>query len=310
MNMLFIGHLTLDDVVLRDAPTRMDCPGGAALYAASGAYLWQREGIHLLSRRGTDFDLSFLDAAGVDVSAVRCFTDTPSIHLIVLFDRKELRYFIVQRWGGSYDHMAPRPEDLPQELLTPDACCHVAAFPLPRQQAIIEAIPEGTLLSVDPHHDYVYPEQHTVWERLLRKIRVFLPSEDELLRYFSLTPFADPAAYKPYLRQLSELGPEVVVLKLGARGALGYDRRHDALYAVPAYPAPIVDVTGCGDSFCGGFMASYAVHGELWDALVCGSISASFNITHFGVRDNFSVPLAAVTDRKAQCLALWKGAAI
>ncbi|MDD3400239.1 MAG: carbohydrate kinase family protein [Eubacteriales bacterium] len=310
MNMIFIGHLVLEDVILPGKLYRPDQLGGAALYAASGAYLWQRDGLHLLSRRGTDFDDSFLKKAGVDISGVRVFSDIPTIHLFTMFDRMDLRYFIVQRWAGSYDAMAPRPEDFPSELITSDNCFHVAAFPLPRQQAVIEAVPDGAFLSVDPHHDYVYPEQHHIWDRLLKKITVFQPSEDELIRYFSISPLSDIGGYLPYMQRLADKGPRIIVLKLGARGVLGYDRVSQEFHFIPSCSGEVVDVTGCGDTFCGGFLASYTKNHDLRDALICGSISSSFNISHFGVCDNFLVSPSDVEARKKEYTELWKGVSL
>ncbi|MDO4543843.1 MAG: carbohydrate kinase family protein [Clostridia bacterium] len=307
MNMVFIGHLTLDDVVLPNLPIQPDNAGGAALYAASGAHMWQRKDLFLLSRRGTDLDLSFLEGSGLDTSFVRIFPDIPTIHLFTMYDRMNLRYFIVQRWAGSYDKMAPRPYEFPQELLNSDSCFHVAAFPLPRQRAVIEQLPDNALISVDPHHDYIYPEQHGIWDALLKKITVFQPSEDELIRYFSIQPLPEPHDYLPYMKALSDKGPRIIVLKLGSRGALSYDSASDRLCFAPPCPAPVIDVTGCGDCFCGGFLASFIADGDIQTALYCGSVSASFNITHFGVSENFAVSAAEVTERYNLYLSQLKG---
>lgn len=310
MDMVFVGHLTMDDVILFEKPPMLDCPGGAALYAASGAYMHSKKRIELVSRLGTDFNTGFLERAGLDLSAVQLVENVPTIHLFTMYDRMGLRYFIVQRWAGSYDRMAPTPQDFPDKLKDASKCYHIAAFPLPRQQAMIEAIPDGALLSVDPHHDYIYPEQHEIWQRLLKKITVFQPSEDELIRYFAIPVQKNVSDYVPYVKELAAKGPEVVVLKLGAKGALGYEKKTDTLAFVPPVPAPVVDVTGCGDCFCGGFLASYCEERNLTKALVSGAVSASFNITHFGVEENFSIPAEAVKARLDQYYQQWKGLTI
>ncbi len=307
MQLVFIGHLTIDDVIFFGKPAMPDCPGGAALYSASGAYMWQHDGISLISRLGTDFDTGFLKEAKLDLRGVKIFDEIPTIHLFTLYDRKNLRYFIVQRWAGSYDRMAPTPDDFPAELNKAENCFHIAAFPLPRQQAMIEAVPEGAILSVDPHHDYIYPEQHDIWNRLLKKITVFQPSEDELIRFFSIPAQPDIKSYLPYMKRLSDKGPRIIVLKLGERGALGYDAEADSFAFVPAVKTPVVDVTGCGDCFCGGFMASYIKSNDLKRSLICGSVSASFNITHYGVTDNFLIPLSAVEKRFEEFSQICKG---
>jgi cytidine kinase len=85
-----------------------------------------------------------------------------------------------------------------------------------------------------------------------------------------------------------ELGPRVVVVKQGEHGASMYTR--DGFFGLPAFPTPdVVDPTGAGDSFAGGFMGYVAAHAdeEIDDALLrramaYGTALASFNVEAFG----------------------------
>jgi sulfofructose kinase len=52
--------------------------------------------------------------------------------------------------------------------------------------------------------------------------------------------------------KLAELGPQLVVVTLGARGYIALDRGR--VIERPAYPAAAVDTTGCGDVFHAGFI--------------------------------------------------------
>jgi ribokinase len=51
---------------------------------------------------------------------------------------------------------------------------------------------------------------------------------------------------------------------------------------IPAYPATIKDVTGAGDSFCGGFLVGLDQSQDPIEAALHGSISASFTIEGIG----------------------------
>jgi sugar/nucleoside kinase (ribokinase family) len=89
-------------------------------------------------------------------------------------------------------------------------------------------------------------------------------------------------------RAVLDLGPRVVVAKQGEYGAAMYTR--DGVFGLPAYPtADVVDPTGAGDSFAGGFMGYVAAHaGEDIDdemlrrAMAYGTVLASFNVEAFG----------------------------
>jgi sugar/nucleoside kinase (ribokinase family) len=89
-------------------------------------------------------------------------------------------------------------------------------------------------------------------------------------------------------RAVLDLGPRVVVAKQGEYGAAMYTR--DGVFGLPAYPtADVVDPTGAGDTFAGGFMGYVAAHaGEEADdellrrAMAYGTVLASFNVEAFG----------------------------
>jgi sugar/nucleoside kinase (ribokinase family) len=89
-------------------------------------------------------------------------------------------------------------------------------------------------------------------------------------------------------RAVLDLGPRVVVAKQGEYGAAMYTR--EGVFGLPAYPtADVVDPTGAGDTFAGGFMGYVAAHtGEeitdelLRRAMAYGTVLASFNVEAFG----------------------------
>ena len=254
-----IGQLTLDDVVLFDQPALLDSPGGAGLYALAGASFWETEPLGFVTRLGNDYDLNQVFKIiknRVDLTGVRQI-DAPSIHIWNLFDRKGNRYFIKQRWGSDDDIMAIRPEDIPDRYYASTAFL-VSPYPIEWQAEVINSLPDTAIILVDPHFQGVYPEYHEIWNKLLKKINIFLPSEEELLRFFSISSLVDIGGYLPYLEDISRRGPEIVGLKLGERGVVVYDKNQQAAWHVPAYVKDtVVDVTGCGDAFCGGFLASY-----------------------------------------------------
>jgi sugar/nucleoside kinase (ribokinase family) len=89
-------------------------------------------------------------------------------------------------------------------------------------------------------------------------------------------------------RAVLELGPRVVIVKRGEHGASLYTR--DGFFGLPAFPTPdVVDPTGAGDSFAGGFMGYIAAQadeeiddGLLRRAMAYGTALASFNVEAFG----------------------------
>jgi sugar/nucleoside kinase (ribokinase family) len=89
-------------------------------------------------------------------------------------------------------------------------------------------------------------------------------------------------------RQIREWGPSVVVAKQGEYGASLYT--DETFFSLPAFPLEtVVDPTGAGDSFAGGFVGYIAAHPEspvdhelLRNAMAYGTALASFNVEEFG----------------------------
>ena len=85
-----------------------------------------------------------------------------------------------------------------------------------------------------------------------------------------------------------DLGPKFVIIKKGEHGALFLSR--EETYVMPAYPvAEVVDPTGAGDSFAGGFMGYLASVGKadpasLKRAMAYGTVVASINVEDFSLR--------------------------
>jgi cytidine kinase len=90
-------------------------------------------------------------------------------------------------------------------------------------------------------------------------------------------------------RKVMDMGPRVVIAKQGEYGAALFTER--GFFALPAYPLEtVIDPTGAGDSFAGGFLGYLASQGEgaaeddseLRRAMTYGSTLASFNVEEFG----------------------------
>ena len=95
----------------------------------------------------------------------------------------------------------------------------------------------------------------------------------------SLGPRPPPSAPSP---SLSFFLPLFFVFKLGARGSFVYDARTANGFLVPAYPSTVVDATGAGDAYCGGFMAGLHLSGDPATAALYAAVSASFAIEAHG----------------------------
>jgi sugar/nucleoside kinase (ribokinase family) len=89
-------------------------------------------------------------------------------------------------------------------------------------------------------------------------------------------------------REIMSMGPQIVIAKQGEYGAALYTE--GGFFALPGYPLEtVVDPTGAGDSFAGGFLGYLDAEADadlsdqtLRRAMTYGSVMASFNVEEFG----------------------------
>jgi sugar/nucleoside kinase (ribokinase family) len=118
-------------------------------------------------------------------------------------------------------------------------------------------------------------------EELLRCVHGLVLNEEEARMLTGRTNLFQAA------RILLEKGPSFVICKKGEHGAFLFGR--DLRYALPAYPVEeVVDPTGAGDAFAGGFMGYLAsvrnTQGPtLRRAMLYGTVTASFCVEGFSV---------------------------
>jgi sugar/nucleoside kinase (ribokinase family) len=104
-------------------------------------------------------------------------------------------------------------------------------------------------------------------------------------------------------RSLMEMGPRTVVAKRGEYGAALFTE--NGFFALPAYPLEdVVDPTGAGDSFAGGFLGYLDAHSVerpgqdlIRRAMTYGSVMASFNVEEFGTERVQRLTLDEVNER-------------
>jgi sugar/nucleoside kinase (ribokinase family) len=85
------------------------------------------------------------------------------------------------------------------------------------------------------------------------------------------------------MRRMLDDGAALAVLRLGEAGSLIGRRGEAQLLRVPAVPVPdVVDVTGAGNTYGGGFLVAWHASGDLARAGAYGAVAASFCIEGLG----------------------------
>jgi len=282
---LLFGNLTIDDTVLPDGRTAMGTVGGDALYAAIGTHVWTND-LAIVARLGQGYLPGIIDDLVTCGYRVDGFIPSEVRHIRQwqLYDMEGGRNYVPLASSGSYADLTPRVDEIPLAVSADVVGCHIAPIPLEFQIPLVRwAKSKGVRVLVDPHHQSVSGTVR-LWQSILPEIDVFCPSKDEAISL--LDGWHGPEAT---VRAFASWGASVVCLKMGADGVFVYRAADQASWAVPSVIEQPIDITGCGDSFCGGFLVGWCETNDLLAAAEYGSVSASFVAADFGGRHAFQV---------------------
>jgi sugar/nucleoside kinase (ribokinase family) len=273
--LLVVGSVALDTVETSRGK-RDDILGGAASFSCYAASFFTPA--RLVGVVGTDFPTAhedFLRAHGIDLAGL---------------ERAPGRTF---RWAGRY------AADF-NTRTTLDTQLNVFETFKPRLPATWSETPFVFLANIDPvlqlqvltqvkQPRFSACDTMNFWIsgkraellRVLERVDMLLLNDEEARQLSGHSSL--PAAAKA----ISALGPKAVVIKRGDAGALLF--QGDDVFAAPAFPLDkVVDPTGAGDSFAGGFMGTLARTGDtsptgVRSALVAGTVLASFCVEDFSL---------------------------
>ena len=101
-----------------------------------------------------------------------------------------------------------------------------------------------------------------------------------------LTKLGGFPSIKELLKRLKSIGPEIVIITDGPKGACLYNGEN--YYKISAYKTESIDPTGAGDAFSSGFLTSYINSGDIEMSLKYGIMNSSEVITSYGAQNKLA----------------------
>jgi len=162
------------------------------------------------------------------------------------------------------------------------------------QRHLLEKMRSPSLVGLDSMNYWIKNKRGSLL-RLLKSVDIYVANDQEA-RALSGEHNLIKAA-----KCLRAYGPRMVLIKKGEHGVLFYSDKF--IFSLPAYPTDkVIDPTGAGDTFAGGFMG-YLTKVKKIDAanikkaLVYGTIAASFNVEDFGPNRTSGLKLGDLENR-------------
>jgi sugar/nucleoside kinase (ribokinase family) len=240
--------------------------------------------------------------AEAETPSGRTFRPTPRAWQITEHDGRRTQVWRTPANAGLYAMLRPPAESLPLKYRAARAF-HVGVHPeRPDLKLLMDLrnfqkskkTTERTWISVEPFTRALNPVPRELVERLCSAGDVFSPNELEAV---SLVGEGTPLEL---CERLASAGAKIVCVRRGEKGAVVHDSETRETYSVPTYlqghdASRIVDVTGCGNAFCGGFIAALVNEESAKRAACWGSAAASVVAEHVGAP---ATPACASETRK------------
>lgn len=293
MSLLVTGSIGIDTVKTPHGVSE-DCLGGSSVYFSMAASFFAS--VRFVGVIGADcpFDLNeVFRGRDVDLDGLEVRADSKTF-----------------RWAGTYmDNMDDRVTDNCELNVLAEAPPSVP--PIFRNSKFVflantEPGLQQELLSQVERPLFTAADTMDLWINnnlddllaLLKKIDCLVINEDEA-KLLANEPNLIVAAQK-----ILKMGVRIILIKKGASGSFMCNEEGE-MFLLPAFPASeVIDPTGAGDSFAGGFMGVIAREGKadfntLKQAVAYGTIMASFTIADFSLKGLEAATHGDVTKRLA-----------
>lgn len=273
---LIVGSMALDTVETPFGKVE-DIVGGAGVYASIAASFFAP--VNLIGVVGDDYpqaSLDFLADRGISLDGV-----------VVVPGGKTFR------WAGRYEYDMSSAHTLDTQLgvfadfapRVPESYHHsryvFLANILPSVQlAVIEQIPQGCFVIADTMNFWIERARDDLY-KVLERVDLMLLNDAEVRQLTGEASLARAAA------EVLKMGPQYVIIKKGEYGATLVSEAGS--FTLPCYPLQnVLDPTGAGDSFAGGFIGYLAWAAACGDpdlrrATAIGTVMASRCVESFGL---------------------------
>ena len=273
---LSVGTVIIDDIILPDGEARMARLGGGAVHAVMGMRLWN-EHVGLAAPLGEDFPPALrqeladrFDLQGVRVRAM------PAPRSWQLFENDGTRHEVFRTDFSQMQSALIRPDEYPSAYWAAKGIhLHCAAHEVPQWVDFLKVHGQPVILW-EPWDPIMVPENRELFRCNAALVDVVSPNLPEGRLLTGKTDASE------VLQALLDLGARCVALRMGERGSLIGDVDGRRVWIPGVHFGEIVDVTGAGNAYCGGFVVGLARSGDLLQAGCSGAVSASFALQQFG----------------------------
>jgi sugar/nucleoside kinase (ribokinase family) len=303
MSILVVGSVAFDSIET-PAGRRDRCLGGAATYFSLAASYFT--GVRVIAVVGEDFapeHEAVLNRRGVDTRGLE-HTGGKSFHWTGSYLQNLNEAQTLKTELNVFEHFAPQ---VPEEYRDSEFLFLANIDPV-LQSKVREQMPKARMVCADTMNYWITGHRQNL-DKVLQGLDALLINDGEAKLLAGDTNLLSAA------RKILAMGPKNLVVKQGEYGATAFfgDAGFEGApagsltipFRAPALPlASVVDPTGAGDSFAGGFFGYLASQPrvslkDFKQAMFYGGVMGSFAVERFGTERLQSLTREEINQRFA-----------
>ena len=301
MSILVVGSVAFDSI---ETPTgrRNRCLGGAATYfALSASYFTDVRVIGVVGEDFTPEHEAVLTRRGVDTRGLE-HTSGKSFHWTGSYVKSLNEAHTIDTELNVFETFAPKVPAVYQD----SEFLFLANIDPVLQKSVREQMPKARMVCGDTMNYWITGHRDNL-AKVLTGLDALLINDGEAKL------LADNSNLVLAARKILSMGPKALIVKHGEYGATAFFGDHafngtDSVslpFRAPALPlAEVVDPTGAGDSFAGGFFGFLASQPEVTlknfkHAMFYGGVMGSFAVERFGTERMQSLTREEIDQRFA-----------
>jgi sugar/nucleoside kinase (ribokinase family) len=271
-----IGSIIIDDIVLPSGRTFMATLGGGMTHAAMGMRVWTDQ-VRPIATVGEDFPADqWAQMAGLFDMGGILHRNWMTTRAWQLFEENGHRTEVFRTPMDLFFAANPRADEMALDLLHAEGV-YLQGGTADEVYSWIGRLRQAgsRFILWEPWERFTIPENWAAFQEIAKLTDAVSPNLEEAR---TLTGKNEPL---DLVQCLAESAP-LVALRMGAQGSL-VTQKGGAVYQVSTVQVPeIVDVTGAGNAYCGGFIVGWATTGDLAESARYAAVSASMALGQYG----------------------------
>lgn len=273
-----IGSIIIDDIIDPQGRSNMGTLGGGGSHAVAGMRVWS-DNTGFVSVIGRDFPDTAMRHLAVLADMRGVVTrPAPQPRAWQLFEANGTRQEVFRTEFAALRQNTIQPREYPPDFASAKGVYLQTATPEEAEAWAVhlKKLNPKVVLLWEPWEILYTPENLAGFRRVAPMFDIVSPQTVEVSWMIKETGPARQADI------LFECGARCLALRLGAGGSLV--GQEGTIEHIPALPVPVVDETGAGNAYCGGFVVGYVESGG--DPLTAGrygAVSATFTLAQVGI---------------------------